>query len=441
MIVLLGTVPRYCSSNPSCFPPPNQNTLVLNMALLQTLPDELLVQILSSLFRSDLTRVIRVSRRINRIATPLLYHEIWLGTCNESSIDLQLIIRTFLTSGGETLAALVHKLHLAWSCEVMPLYHEDQSLFNSAARRFGFEKLQMTESGQVILLLHLLPHIHTLDVFPPDESDEFSYFIESLTPLQPKTTLPMALRSLREYNCFSVDSPSTMTLLTLLRLPHLQFITIPAPYGMYFTAETALIAAATSSTVTHLKILSARIHAAELLTILKTPRALTHFSFYPRSININYSFHALRTALAPLRDSLANLVLYYWTTRTLSTHRGGPSTTIGSLRDWPVLHSLHCSLLPILGLGLPGESRDIARVLPECVRELEIMDDQFWTPDDALYEAVVMVRQKKAMLPELRRLTVYSRRGGDPEARERLRSACLNAGVVNVDYVAHRVDK
>lgn len=154
---------------------------------------------------------------------------------------------------------------------------------------------------------------------------------------------------------------------------------------------------------------------------------------------MNYNFQAFRTALAPLQSSLTNLVLYYWTTRTLNTHHGGPSTTIGSLRDWPVLRSLHCSLLPILGLGLPGESRDIARVLPVCIRELEILDDQFWTPDDALHEAVVMVRQKKAVLPELRKVVVYSRGGGDTVARERLRRACVDAGVANMDYIVKPV--
>lgn len=417
------------------------------MALLQNLPDELLVQILTYLFRGDLAKVSRVCRRINSITTPLLYNETWVGTCNESSIDLQLFIRTLLTPSGQILAALVHNLHLVWSCEVMPRYHEDHTSFlNSAASMIlGFDQRQMTESGQAILLLHLLPNLHALDVFPPVESYEFTDFVDShCSPMQPITSLPMAFRSLRVFDCFwdtDACSASTMTLLTLLRLPHIQVITIPAPDGIYFTDEEALIAAAISSTVTHLKFPFSQIEPEELLTILKTPRALTHFSFYSRGININYDFRALQTALLPLRNSLTTLVLHYRTTRTISTHIGGPSTTIGSLRDWPVLRSLKCSLLPILGLGLPGESREIARLLPVSVRELEILDDQFWTADHALYEAWVMVRQKRAMLPELRKLTVYSRRGGEIEARERLRSACANAGVLCVDYIVPRIDR
>lgn len=417
------------------------------MALLRNLPDELLVQIITYLFRPDLASLSRVCHRINGITTPLLYNETWLGTCNESSIDLQLFIRTLLTPGGEMLATLVHNLHLAWSCEVMPQYHEDHiSFLNSAASRIlGFNQRQMTESGQAILLLHLLPNLHTLDVFPPVESSEFDFFVEyHCSPMEPITSLPMAFLSLRVYDCFwdrDGCSASSMILLTLLRLPHIQVITIPAPDGIYFTDEGALIAAAISSTVTHLKFPDSDIEPAELLTILKTPRALTHFSYFSRGININYDFHALRTALLPLRNSLTRLVLHYRTTRTISTHSGGPSTTIGSLRDWPALQSLKCSLLPILGLGLPGESREIARLLPQCVRELEILDDQFWTADDALYEAWVMVRQKRAMLPNLRKLAVYSRRGGEIEARERLRSACVDAGVVCIDYIVRRVDQ
>lgn len=415
------------------------------MAILSDTPDELCVQILSYLSRPDLAQVSRVSRRINRISAPLLYNEAWLGNCNESSIDLGLFIRTLLTSGGGGLATLVHTVHLAWSCEVMPLYHEDLALFlDSAARCWGFNGRQLTESGQVILLLHLLPNLHTLDVFPPAESDEFSYFIDSLcSPMESRTTHPMALRSLRAYSCFWHRWDSSAfgaSLFALLQLPRIESITMPVPDGIYFANQHALTAAAMLSTVTHLKFPFARINQEELSTILKAPRALTHFSFFPRSININYDFHGLRTALDPLRKSLTKLVLHYWTSQTLSTHRGGPSTTIGSLRDWPVLRILHCSLLPILGLGLPGESREIARVLPEFLRELEIVDDRFWTLDDALHESVVMVRQKRAMVPELRRLTVYSRRGGCPEARERLRSACVDAGVVCVDYVARRVN-
>lgn len=92
-------------------------------------------------------------------------------------------------------------------------------------------------------------------------------------------------------------------------------------------------------------------------------------------------------------------------------------------------------------MGLPGESRDIAAVLPECVRELEIYEDRVWAPDEALYEAFVLVRRKRACVPELRRLTVFSRRGGDVEARERLRAACVEEGVVCVDYIVRTAEK
>lgn len=415
------------------------------MALVQNTPDELLVQIVSYLSRSDLALVSRVSRRINRITAPFLYQEISLGNCNESSIDLGLFIRTVLTPGSEALAALVHTLHLAWSCEVMPLYHEDLALLlEAAARCWGFKGRQLTECGQAILLLHLLPNLHTLSVFPPPESDEFSDFINSLcSPLPPMPTQPLALQSLRVFDCAWDQfgwSAYGVTLLALLRLPHIESITIPAPHGIYFSTHDALIAAATASTITHLKFAFSRINPGELLKILKIPRALTHFSYFPRSVKIHYNFHALRTALVPLRNSLTTLVLHYWTSRTLIAHRGGASTTIGSLRDWPVLRTVRCSLLPLLGLGLPGESRDIARVLPVCLHELEILDDQFWTPDDALQVAVVMVTQKRAMLPRMCRLAVYSRSEGCPAARERLRIACADVRVVCVDYVVRRVD-
>lgn len=418
------------------------------MAPLRHLPDELLAQIVSYLLRPDLASVCRVSRRIHRITTRLLYNEAYLGASNESSIDLGLLIRTLLSPGGEILAPLVHHVHVAWSCEVMPLYHEDLRLFLAAAASapcWGFVGCQLTECGQVILLLHLLPELHTLDVSPPAESDEFTDFIDTLcSPTQTPTPLPLGLRSLRAYNCFYEPfgcSAFASTLLTMLRLPQIKSITMPVHYGIYFSDADALLAATTFSPITHLKFPFARITQHELATILSAPRALTHFAFFPRSININYDFNLLRHAIAPLRASLTCLVLQFWTSQTRARHRGGASSTLGSLREWPVLRTLRCSLLPLLGLGLSGESRDIAAVLPECLRELEIFEDRVWTPDEALEEALVLVRCKRVRVPELRRLTVFSRRGGEALARERLRMACVEVGVLCLDYVVREGER
>lgn len=338
----------------------------------------------------------------------------------------------------QSLGFHVRNLRIQWDSEETTPYDNDQPHFYSAAERFGLSVPRITESAQVILLLHLLPHLRTLNLFPPEHCFEYNFLIECLLTLQKISTLPPAFLSLRVYDCFwdrNGTCLSNRALLSLLRLPQIQSIKVPARYGFNLTPRETRIAAKTSSTVTRLKFTSARIRPADLLAILKTPRALSHFSLYHRSIRIDYDFHALRSALDPLRQSLTKLVLSYWTTNALALRHRTRSKPIGSLRDWPVLQSVTCSLLPILGQGRPGESRDIAEVMPECIRELEILDDQFWTLDDALYEAAVMVRRKRAMLPELRRLTVYSRTRGAEEARERLRCECAEAGVQGVDYV------
>lgn len=412
------------------------------MAPLRNIPNELLLQIVVYLLRPDLASVSRVCRRMHRIATPLLYNEASLGTGNESSIDLGLFIRTLLSPGGEALAPLMHHLHVAWSCEVMPLYHEDLPLFLAAARRsWGFSGRQLTECGQVILLLHLLPDLHSLDIFPPGESDEFTEFFDSLSSTEHTTSLPLALQSLRTFYCSYEPlcySVLGKTLLTLLRLPHIRRITLPAPGGIYFGDADALLATTARSPITHLTFPFARIIPHELATILAAPAALTHFAFFPRSISVNFDFRGLQVALAPVRATLTVLVLHFWTSQARAAFRGGASSSVGSLRAWPVLRTVRCSLLVLLGLGLPGESREIARVLPECVVEIEILPDRVWSADEALFEAWVVVARRRVVVPQLRRLTVFARGGGESAARERLRRACVEGGVVCVDYVARR---
>lgn len=412
------------------------------MAILLCLPDELLLEILSYLIPVDLNIASRVCRRINNITTPLLYNDPWLIAYDEDPTDLSAFIRTLLTPGCKSLATHVRNLHLDWSGEPTPLSQSDQVLFKSAAIHFGLGDRPMTESVQVILLLHLLPQLHTLGLLPPHHCDEFKDFIDSLTPLQPIETLPIAFQSLRAYDCqFGISSNYVCTtmLLTLLRLPYIQSIMLSASNRFHVIDGGALIAAETASTVTHLELTSVRITSTALSTILKIPLALTHFSLYHYRVSMNYNFHALRGALDPLRTSLTSLVLDCYTSKTLATHRSRRSKTIGSLRDWPVLRSVKCTLLPILGVGLPGEPREIAPLLPACIRELEILDDNFWTAEDALCEAVVMVRQKQVMLQGLRRLAVYLARGGNREVRERLKSACVQAGVENMENIDGRL--
>ncbi|KAL0634417.1 hypothetical protein Q9L58_006665 [Maublancomyces gigas] len=408
------------------------------MAFLEYLPDELLLQTFSYLLPTDLNSASRVSRHINNITTPLLYNEPWLITSDQDPTDMHFFIRTLLTPGCESLATHVRHLHLDWISEPTPPSHSDDSLLKCAARRFGLGNRSMTESAQVILLLHLLPQLHTLNLFPPEECDEFHDFMESFTTPQPITIFPIAFQSLRKYDCQRDISDNflwTMMLLNLMRLPHIEFIRIPACNGLYFGDLKALITAEASSTVTHLELTTARVTPAVLSIILKIPQRLTHFALYHCGGGMNHDFHALRSALDPLRSSLTSLVIHYQTNQTRVTHRSKPSITIGSLRDWPVLRSVKCSLLPILGKRLPGESREIASLLPACIHELEILNDHLWTMEEAVCVALVLVGQKQSMLQGLRRLAVYSGRGGDWEMRERLSNACVQAGVENVEDV------
>lgn len=404
------------------------------MAVFQQLPDELVLQILSSVDLSDLVHASLVSHRMRNISQPLLYREPSLITSNQYPSSLQLLIRTLLDPRSEALATHVRCLIVDWDDGGMLEDESDQALFTAAMRRIGISFDYNSLCAQVILLLHLLPQLHSLQFLPPGEFDYFEDCMNLLHPEKPITELPIAFQSLREFGyergSFS-HGLSVMTLLGLLKLPYIRSIDTTLDRWINFwddtNVNTAAATAVATSAVTHLRLTRGTLSISTLSQILKIPRALTHFSYHPRCVSIRYNFRGLGRALQPLRGSLTHLVLDFWTQDARPTNRLS-IRTIGSLRDWPALRSVHCTLLPLLGSAFPRQSRHLADVLPAGIRELEIERDQYWTPGEVVSELLLLLEQREAMVPALKKVAVY-RHIKTPEVREKLTVACEEAGV------------
>lgn len=401
------------------------------MALHKRCPDEISVQILSGLSTQDLTSTSRTSRHLHEISQPLLYKKPYLTTALQPPPSLYIFLRTLLTPGREILATYVKMLSIEWTGEynLTSQPASDTAPLNTAASALGLNDPFASEGSQALLLMHLLPRLNTLHIIPPHTPDHFEEFILALEPRTSSLTLPMAFQSLAEVRWYSGDSlgginPSV--LLSLLQLPRIRKIelcivsTIDGP----FPGSDGAAAVAGTSAVTELDFVCRDISGWLLTRILLIPRALTHFTY--RAVSGNHlDLSMLRAALTPLRNTLQSLDLDLFRCISCDHHGEWQKETIGSLREWPVLRHVGCSLMALLGMDV---SR-LAEVLPCSLQTLETMADPFWPVDEVVGEIVVMVKRKDEMLPRLRRVVVHVDEVKTPEMMEMLSGACETAGV------------
>lgn len=422
------------------------------MSPFERFPNEICVEILSCLCSHDLASTSRISHHLHAISQPLLYKEPYLSTDSQYPSPLYIFLRTLLTPGREGLAAHVRSLTLHWhDPESEPPEREsDIALLTAAASRLGLDRPLASEGAQVVLLMHLLPRLETLNVMPPDERDDFDDLMEAHHVLQPTVSLPLALQSLRDFHWYSRTGESSETpklFSTLMRLPcihtvslhmmHKTVISFPgvdAPTGATTTtAATTATTTATStstSTVTHLELWFGNLSPWSLGCILKLTHALTHFSY--RTLRGLSDFSGFAAALQPLQNSLRHLQLDLFWLPDSSWVWTETSTALGSLREWPVLRSLRISLVILLGKALQGEPRLLAHMLPKSLFVLDVLKDHCWSAAEVVDELVAMLEQKEAMLPGLRRVAVVRAFCKSPEMVERLDAACKAVAVEHV---------
>lgn len=68
---------------------------------------------------------------------------------------------------------------------------------------------------------------------------------------------------------------------------------------------------------------------------------------------------------------------------------------VDTIRDWPVLYTVGCRLLALLGGGVLNDPLQLADVLPSCLRELEGIDEGWWLIEEAVAVVVMLLVNRK----------------------------------------------
>lgn len=403
------------------------------MAVLTDLPCETLVELLSLLPCADLASTIRVSHLFHNVSQELLYKAPCLAktpkTLPRVPGTLGIFLRTLLTPGREALGSYVCSLRLELD-DAEPVF---QYLDNTAAHitamasRLGITNPTSTQGPQLMIVLDLLPHLHTLYISPPNVR-----FFESAQ------TLPRGLRSLREIHYIPTSTSNFVKpkrILHPLRLPSIRRIEVPS-ISRYNMPLDALDAAVGTSPITHLRFSHAEVSPSVLRYVLPVPIALTHFS-YSAASNCSFNLPHFMRALLPLRLSLLHLHLDFCgisiTTSGASADTFRLPYPEGSLREWPVLRTLRCSLVPLLGRTKFAASPRLMDVLPPSLRELEVLQDWKWGVGSVVEQVVEMLAQKMWAVPRLEKVAVCMEWGKTQRAVDQLTGACEAAGVSFVE--------
>lgn len=405
------------------------------MSVLEQLPLEISAEILSYLPCVDLAKTSRLSHHMHAVSQPLLYKAPTLTSADgKTKSSLQILLEVLLSPGGKTLAGYVRSLHVQWGsrCESS----SDISLLTEAASRLGLQLPLTWEDAQLVLLLHLLPRLHALNLSPPDEGDDrLIRLIHAQTPTLPGTTPPPGLRHLRRFQCSPEkknEGVSPSILLTLLTMPCMREIDVRVVDEDTIDLH-EFEAAASKSAVTHLRLLGSDLYAQSLTCVLNVPAALTHFTF---SAHGNFHMARFGEALQPLKHSLQFLHLEFFGRWMYSIRPDDGS--IGSLRDWAALRTVQGSLMAFVGRYQSKDTPRLADVLPAGIRDFEILRDHYWSFTEAVGKMRELVVQKSALVPELQRLAADLGGRGGLRSLDSLTGACEEAAVLLMDNRAYR---
>lgn len=407
------------------------------MTILNDLPYETLVETLSLLSCADLLSATRVSCRLHHISQPLLYKAPCLTKTPSSGAarpSLEIFLRTLLTPGRESLASHVRSLSLQWDgivAEPASQYPTDSiAVITAMASKLNIRNPLKSQGAQLMLLLDLLPRLHVLRLSPPNSRSSFTRLLEASMAAG---MLPRGLQSLREIHCPRADTGneiSPVRLLKFFKLPCIRSIDVPS-VDRYNLSVPTMEAAAATSPVTHLRLSHATSSLWVLGYVLGVPIALTHFSYSAVSDGC-FNLPCFMATLAPLRPSLQYLHLDFGDVGFTSSDEEEEFQLPydeGSLREWPVLRTLSCSLMPLLGKEEREGSPRLANVLPPSLRELEVLQDCHWEIWQGANQVVEMLAQKESAVPHLEKLAMVMGWGGSQRVVYELTAACEVAGV------------
>lgn len=412
------------------------------MANFTGLPYETIGEILTHLSSPDLASTARVSHRLHLISQPLLYTTPCLSknpvaAAGQPSRALGIFLRTLLTPGNEKLASRVRFLQFDTDPIALKLCSANSTdsiaPITTVASKPDMHSLPKSQGSQFMLLLDLLPGLQTLHLTSPKNGS----YVGQLHLNLPAGPLPLGLQSIREIICrpaLTSRVASITTLLQLMALPRIRYISIPS-LAPCTRSITALKSAAGTSHVTRLRVSHGEIPSWWLASILRVPIALTHFS-YSAASHGDFNLPSFMTALEPLKKSMRVLHLDFGKVDSTTSDEGQGFPlpyNEGSLREWSVLTTLSCSLAPLLGKGQMDGSPRLADVLPMGLRELEILLDSYWLVAEAVNHVVELLERKESVVPRLERVAVEMEDWMSKRVVEKLVVACEPAGVSLVD--------
>lgn len=215
--------------------------------------------------------------------------------------------------------------------------------------------------------------------------------------------------------------------MTMLRLPSIRTINIRLEDRAELD-DADVAGFERSSEVTSVGIGYGHCTMGSLVKILRVPRVLREFKYGHWAENNCLMFNGpmFMKALEVHSATLECLELRIGDPRP---RRGELDSSIGSLRGWPVLKSVTCSLTVFLGKGREVAVERLVGVLPIGICELDIRRDVHWTDMEVAEEVVHMIEMKGEWgLNRLRAVTIQIWRNID-EMEQRLQSKCDAAGV------------
>lgn len=165
-----------------------------------------------------------------------------------------------------------------------------------------------------------------------------------------------------------------------------------------------------------------------LTSTLTLPNALTRFWYSVTVADGNLKFCRFLEALAPMQNTLQFLHLDFAGDGDTDTsdpddyYYYGPTST-GSLREWPVLRSLSCSLVPLIGNVPDREPMRLVQVLPPSLCEFEMLQASQWWGPHLKEQVEELMAQKESVVPALKRLVF------GPNDWWRVKDMCEAAGV------------
>lgn len=402
------------------------------MAVINDLPYELVNQIVSYLPFSDLLNSNLISPGFHAVAQPLLFRACRVVTNTGTPNGIKSFLCALLAPGNESLATSV--LSLTISCSVAPStggFTGDQML--RLARRgvpvaqAGIGNQYTPQETLVIILIHLLTRVKLLNIGKLRISDRFHQLLETHYPVVP-TELPAAFQSITEFRCTRRHPIGGMTARALLMLLDLPLLTTVKVHIIEELLGDAIESPATSK-VTSLSLSYYMTRFRSLHRILSRITALERLSY--RVANTIVLGHCSRLGV-DLRLQMNTLCYLRLDCSSLTDTAlvGGGASTIGSLRDWPLLRTLITSMLPLLGTGIQQPAPRLVDVLPRGIRKLEILRDLYWSQADGVMALRDALAMKETMLPDLEMVSVNPVPGLMSVARTYLNLSCVRANVV-----------